>query len=516
MSTPRCLSPIAALAALLLAPCAARGATVHAPRAAIDCEAAGRLTLPGARITATRAVVPLPAARARGERPHCVVLATVDVETHILALLPDDWNGRFVMGGGGGFVGTIDNQSAAAVHEGYATVGTDAGHTGSGFSAVWALDNERRLVEYGHRAVHRTAEVTKLLIAAYYGRAPEKSYFVGCSNGGRQALMEAQRYPADFDGIVSIAPAYNFLAVATNFIRNLQAQYPDGDFRHAVITPTVLQLVARKVVERCDALDGVRDGSLEDPEACTFTPASLAACANDVPGAECVTKAQRAALTAIGSPLRAGAVRYPGQPYGDEADPSGIFAWITGPVPVMLAGTGGAEPTVQGAFGIEFFRYFVYSDPTWRYVGYDLTRAARDGARADSLVSATDTDLSAFQARGGKLLLAHGWSDPALNARATIEYFTAMRARTPDAASFTRLFLLPGVLHCAGGSGCDKVDWTAAIRRWVEEGTAPSLIEARKESGGKVVRTHPLCAYPMRAHWDGTGSAHRAESYACR
>ncbi len=510
------------LTALLLSamPTTATAATAEYPsgdtRTAIDCAAAMQIALPDAKITAVRTVVPNDSLRALGRKPYCRVAATVDVETHIVALLPDDWNGRFLMGGGGGFVGAVDNQFSSSVHEGYATVGTDAGHTANSLTAGWALHNAQRVTDFAHRAVHRTAEVTKLLIAAYYGRAPEHSYFIGCSNGGREALIEAQRYPADFDGIVAIAPAYNFLAITTTFVRNLQAQFPTGDFTAPVVTPAVLKLLAAKVTDACDATDGVRDGTLENPEACRFSLASLPACSNDAAADGCVTRAQRAALTTFTMPLAAGTTRYPAQPFGDEADSDSWNAWIVGPLPDILEVTGRAAPTVQGAFGTEFFKYFIYGDSAWRYVGYDLARAARDGAKVDAEVSATNADLSAFRARGGKLLLAHGWSDPALNARSTIQYFTAVQARTPQASSFTRLFMMPGVLHCAGGSGCDEVDWAVTIRRWVEQGEAPSRIVARKERGTQVLRTHPLCAYPKTARYNGTGSTGDAASYSCR
>jgi feruloyl esterase len=410
----------------------------------------------------------------------------------------------------------VQNQYASTVHEGYATVGTDAGHTGFALLAAWALRNDRRIADYGHRAVHRTAEVTKALIVAYYGRAPEHSYFIGCSNGGREALMEAQRYPADFDGIVAIAPWVNPLEWAAAVVRNLQAQYPTGNLGVPAVTPAVLRLLAAKVTEACDAIDGVRDGILENPEACTFTLPSLPACANDVTADACVTRAQRAALTAFTTPLTAGTLRYPGWPFGDEADPQGWGTWITGPVADVMELTAQTAPTLQGVVGIEFFKYFVYGDSTWRYVGYDLARAGRDGANVGAVVSATNPDLSAFRARGGKLLLAHGWSDPALSARSTIEYFKGVQRRTPQASSFTRLFLMPGVLHCAGGSGCDDVDYAGIIRRWVEQGEAPSRIVARKLHGMLVVRTHPLCAYPMTARYNGTGSTDNAAAFTCR
>ncbi len=495
---------------------AASVAVDHHAGAAPDCASALRVVLPNARVISARVVPATDSQRALGRRPYCRIAATVDAETQIVALFPDEWNGRFVMGGGGGYVGAVDNQFSSTVHEGYATVGTDAGHSDNSLSAAWALHNDNRIADFAYRAVHRTAEVTKALIVAYYGRAAEKSYFVGCSNGGREALMEAQRYPDDFDGIVAIAPAYNFLAITTTFVRNLQAQYPTGDMNAPVVTPAVLDLLSAKVTERCDATDGVRDGSIENPETCAFTLNSLPACERDIAATRCVTRTQRAALSTFTSPLAAGTVRYPGQPYGDESHLDGWNAWITGPVPDLLAGSERTVPTVQAAFGTEFFKYFVYGDATWRYVGYDLARAGRDGAKVDAIVSATNPDLSAFRARGGKLLLAHGWSDPALNARSTIEYFNAVQARTPQASSFTRLFMMPGVLHCAGGSGCDEVDWAGTIRRWVEQDEAPSRIIARKERNGTVVKTHPLCAYPMTARYNGTGDANDAAAFTCR
>jgi feruloyl esterase len=260
----------------------------------------------------------------------------------------------------------------------------------------------------------------------------------------------------------------------------------------------------------------VRDGVLENPDVCNFRLASLPACKDDVAAEGCVTRAQRGALTAFTTPLVAGTVRYPGWPFGDEADPDGWAAWITGPLAQMLQMTDRTAATLQGSFVTQFFKYFVYSDSAWNYVGYDLARAGRDGARVDAVISAVSPDLSAFGARGGKLLLAHGWSDPALSARATIEYFNAVAKHTPQAASFTRLFLLPGVLHCDGGSGCDDVDYAGIIRRWVEQGEAPSRIIARKLRGSQVIRTHPLCAYPMSARYNGTGSTDDAAAFTCR
>ena len=241
----------------------------HMPRAPTlvppQTAAALRIAIPNAHITAANAVAPNDSLRALGQKPHRRVEATRRRGNAHRRATPDDWNGRFLMGGAGGFAGIVQNQYESTVHEGYATVGTDAGHTAFSLVAGWALHNDRRIADYGHRAVHRTAEVTKAPIVAYYGRAPEHSYFIGCSNGGREALMEAQRFPADFDGIVAIAPVFNFLEFTAAFVRNLQAQYPTGDLGAPVVTPAVLRLLATKVTESCDAIDGVRDGTLENP-----------------------------------------------------------------------------------------------------------------------------------------------------------------------------------------------------------------------------------------------------------
>lgn len=488
----------------------------HDVRTSVDCAAAARIAIPNVRITASLAVPVNDSLRALGQKAHCRIEAVVDVETHIVALLPDDWNGRFLMGGAGGYGGAVQNQFESTVHEGYATVGTDAGHTAFAGTAEWALHNDRLIEDYAHRAVHRSAEATKALIVAYYGRAPEHSYFIGCSNGGREALMEAQRYPADFDGIVAVAPIFNMVEWSAAAIRNVQLQYPTGSASTPVVTPAVLRLVSAKVTEACDAMDGVRDSILENPEACTFKLASLSSCANDIPADGCITRAQRAVLTAITTPLNVGGLRYPGWPYGDQADPMGWGMWIAGPIGDVMGLTTRNAPTLQGIASIEFFKFFVYGDSAWSYVGYDLARAARDGAKVAAVVSATNPDLSAFYARGGKLLLAHGWSDPGISARSTIEYFKAVQQRSPHANSFTRLFMMPGVLHCDGGSGCDDVDYAGVIRQWVENGDAPSRIVARKLDGAKVVRTHPLCAYPMTARYNGSGKTDDAASFVCR
>ena len=486
--------------------------------AATDCANLASLTLSDVRITSAAAAQPTAAQRALGRGPVCQVDGVIGKETHFRALLPDDWNRRFMMGGGGGFVGTIDHDAESALNTGYATVGTDAGHRGSGLTAGWALGNEERKAAFAERAVHRTAQVAKAVIRAYYGAPPNRSYFFGCSNGGRQALIEAQRYPDDFDGIVSVAPAIDFGAMAGVFIRNLQAQFPTADFSKPAVTAENLALLQRKVLDACDTRDAVQDSVLEDPRTCDFKFASIPACPTDVPAADCLTRSQRTAIETIYSPVRTrGAIPYPRQPFGNEADGGGWEGWITAITPQALRATKNAAGTIQGVFGTEFFKYLVFGDSTWDYTTYDLSHAVADTRTINALLNPTNPDLSAFAKRGGKLILAHGWSDPAINPQMTIDYFEAVGHRDTSASQYTRLFMMPGVLHCEGGTGCDVADWYSVISDWVERGVAPDRVVAKKLGAtGNAIRTRPLCAYPRRATYTGSGSTDDEKSFACK
>lgn len=502
----------AALAALPPAPAPTAGPSWLG--SVLTCDAAKTVTLPDARVT--EAVV-VPAAGDR--RAHCKVTGVIGKEITFLALLPVDWNGRFMMGGGGGFVGQLESQAAAEVNNGYAVGGTDTGHQGGGIQAGWALGHEERRINYGYLAVHRVTETVKLLIKSYYGRAPERSYFMGCSNGGRQALMEAQRYPEDFDGIVSGAPAFNFTDIAVSFIRNERTLYPDpAKLTDVLLPPALLQMVEKRVLAACDAKDGVTDGVMEDPRACDFKLATIAACPNDRAGADCLTKAQRAALETIYAPTRDGKGEvYPGQPFGGEGQPGGWHVWITGDQQAMRALGPTKVPNAQWAFGTEFFKYLVFADSTWSYAKYDLAKARTDVVAAAKFLNADDINLDRFTGRGGKLILWHGWSDPALNALATIGYYQRAVARRPALKDQAKLFLMPGLLHCAGGPAPDRVDWGAAISDWVEHGKAPARLTAAKMgTGGRPTRTRPICEYPAKAVWDGKGSTDDEKSFACK
>jgi len=490
---------IAAVVFAVLTAAPALRATDHA-----ECSHLTMLKLPDVTVTEAASV---PAATAGGIRvPHCRVNGVIGNEIHFTLLLPDEWNRKFMMGGGGGFVGQIQNQAGASVNSGYATVGTDTGHQGGVTDAGWALNNLEREVNFGYLAVHRTAEVAKAIVRSYYGATETKSYFSGCSNGGRQAMMEAQRYPNDFDGIVAGAPAYDFTAIGAQFIKDMQAVFPDPrNLSARLFTLDTLKSVEAQIVAKCDALDGVKDGLIEDPRACKIDVGSLTG----------LTEAQRTALKTIYAETRnKDGVIYPAQPVGGESEAANGWAqWIVGgaaPLPGQTA------PSARFAFGTEIFKYFVFDDPSWDYTRYEFSSYKKDTARAATFLNATNTNLDAFKARGGKLILWHGWSDPALTALGSIRYYDQVQARDSKAAEYFRMFLMPGVLHCAGGPGPDNADWTSAIADWVENAKAPERVVASKMSAGAVTRTRPLCAYPQHAVYKGSGSLDEADSFACR
>jgi feruloyl esterase len=463
--------------------------------------------------------------------PHCKVAGVIGTETNFELLLPDEWNRKFVMGGGGGFVGSVINVALGlgALQKGYATVGTDTGHRGSALDASWALNNLERVVSFGHQAVHRTAVTAKAMIAAYYQAPSSKNYFFGCSRGGGQALMEAQRYPEDFDGIVAGAPAYNWteeLGGRNTWLN--QVMYPDpNDLSVATITPEALELIGSAVLERCDLLDGLEDGVLNNPLACEFDVSGLA-CEVGEAGA-CLTPAQLEAARRVyeGLPLDGERV-VPGYPVGAELGVGTWDRWIAGGLAVTEVDEfqRGVEPdpeypdpetpNAHFAFANGVMKYLVYQDPEWDYSTYDFSTFQSDVAAVSSTLDATDPDLDAFRARGGKLLVYNGWRDMALTPLGTIEYYEAVVERNASAADDVRLIMLPGMDHCLGGPGPSFVDWLDEIDRWVEMNQAPDQVtafwvnEQMQPSGSRLA-----CAYPDVLEYDGVGDPSDASSFRC-
>jgi feruloyl esterase len=442
---------------------------------------------------------------------HCRLLGIIGKEIKFELLLPVDWNGIFIMGGGGGFVGSIQNVSRSSVKDGYATSGTDTGHEGKNvISAEWALNNMERQLNFGHLAIHRTAEVSKAIIALYYGDYPKYSYFIGCSRGGGQAMMEAQRYPDDFDGIVAGAPAFNWPAFAAEFVQNTQAVYP-LNLTTALISGNHLRILQDAILNQCDLLDGLKDSILNNPGMCNFNFDALPKCPGDMPGSDCFTADQIQAIKKIYDGVNLGnGVTYPGFPPGEENNPAGWRAWITGSGENTLRS---GYPSNQAAFGIEIFKYLIFQYPQWDYKAYDFKGFEKEIRYASAFLDATSTDYGAFKNRKGKIIFWHGWNDPALSAYATIDHYNSVKANYPDLKDYMRLFLLPGVLHCGGGDGPAQVDWIALIRDWVENNKAPERVIVSKTIGGKKVMTRPVYPYPDEAVYDGKGDPNKESSF---
>jgi feruloyl esterase len=473
--------------------------------------------------------------RSRGIRPiadlpaFCrvagVIAPTSDSEIRFELWLPlaTDWNGKFQGVGNGGFAGTINFGGLAdAVKNKYATASTDTGHEGATTEGTWALKHPEKIVDFGYRGIHETAVVAKDLIHAFYGEAPKRSYFNSCSNGGRQALMEAQRFPEDYDGILAGAPANywtRLLAAGGSSQKALLAEAP------SYIPASKLPAIQAAVQEQCDALDGVKDGVIENPTACKFDTSVLLCKGAD--SDSCLTTHQLTALNTLQAGLVDGKGKqiYPALSPGGEAEKGGWADWVTGTAP---------EKGTSFAFGTQFFKNFVYDNPDWNYKTFDVDRdlkAADD--KLAKVLNSTDPDLSAFAKRGGKLILYHGWADAAIPPTNAIHYYDSVVTRmgAAKAAEFVRLYMVPGMQHCGGGNGPNyfgqlgtpNADRTrnidAALEAWVEQGTAPESIIAIKFKGNDpklgVERTRPLCTWPMTAKYKGTGSTDNAANFSC-
>ena len=462
---------------------------------------------------------------------HCKVTGVIGTETHFELLLPENWNGKFAMGGGGGFGGVVSNTALAfgALQKGYATVGSDTGHAGHPLDASWAYNNLERLVSFGHQAVHRTAVTAKALIRDYYDSGISRSYFTGCSRGGGHGFTEAQRYPEDFDGIVAGSPAYDWTGIAALASQINETMYPDpSNLQKAVIGPAEQQLIESSYLDMCDALDGIEDGILNDPRQCKFDVGTLLCDGEKT--ASCLSEEQLAAVRVVyGGPRDSqGRPLYFGFPFGGETAAGGWSRWLTGGVKYLAdlnEFQGGidagefdtpVEPNAYFGFGNGIMRYLIYNDPEWSYAGFDYDNYEKDSARVAETLNATNPNLSAFRERGGKLLIFNGWSDNAQTSLAFADYYEQVLAHDETAVDDVRLFLMPGVEHCFGGPGPSWVDFLDVIDDWVESGDAPGQVtaywldETMQPSGSR-----PVCAYPEAARYDGEGDTRAASSFRC-
>ncbi len=522
---------------LLLAVIATLAVSASRGLAQQSCESLSTLKLSGATVTsaATITAAPLaglggPAAAVNGPAnaattvpAHCEVKLTIrpsnDSEIKSAVWLPvAGWNGKYQQVGNGGWAGSIGYRSMVdPLTRGYATAATDDGHEG-GAGAIWAVGHPEKLIDFGYRAVHETSVQAKAVIHAFYGRDASLSYFNGCSDGGREALMEAQRYPEDFKGILAGAPANNWSHLFTGFVWNEQAL---SNSPTSSIPPAKLPAIQNAVLAACDSQDGLKDGLLSDPRTCRFDPVVLLC--KDTDGPNCLMSAQVDALKKIyggAKNPRTGEQIYPGWPAGAEAAPGGWSTWITPANPAA---------SVQANFGNTYYGQAVFEDSKWDFRTLDFDRDVRFGdAKAGPVLNATSPDLRSFRAEGGKLLQYHGWGDPAISAVGSVEYYDSVKtflSRFPDARSasgrtvpdFYRLFMVPGMGHCGGGAGPNSFDAFSALETWVEKGIAPTQLIGSGTVAGDSTRkmTRPICAYPDVAQYKGAGDPNDAANFIC-
>lgn len=448
---------------------------------------------------------------AAGDAPEfCRVLGLIQPEIRFEVALPMSWNGRLYMRGNGGYAGeALDApprvaQRNAALRHGFAAAQTNTGHDAAAESLASFAANTQKLVDYAFRAVHETAVTAKRIVRAFYDRAASYAYFDGCSTGGRQGLMSAQRYPGDFDGIVVGAPVLNFTDSVLAGLWNARA------LSAAPISQAKMSLAAQAIYRKCDARDGLEDGLIDDPRRCNFDPAAdLPKCTGDREEDGCFTVAQIGALKSVyGGMMSNGKAHFPGLLPGTEKA-GGWNDWV-------IAKSGLSRLALYGEAFVRFMA-FGKADPAYDWRAFDFDKDVARTAAIRALLDARDPDLTEFKGRGGKILMYFGWADTALSPVMGIDYYEQVTARIgPATRDFYRLFMVPGMFHCRGGFGTERFDPMTPLVTWVETGVPPERITASQMADGKAVRTRPLCPYPQVARHDGSGSVDDAASFTCR
>jgi feruloyl esterase len=492
------------------------GSLIAAPTGGSTCDNLTKLSLPNVTITSAQSVSAgafTPPASPGPGRPNmalfkelpafCRVMATLtpssDSDIKIEVWLPvSGWNNDFQAIGNGGWNGTMGyGPLAEGVKKGFATAGTDTGHEGG--SASFAMGHPEKLTDFAYRAVHEMTVTAKAIIQNFYGAAPRYSYWNGCSTGGRQGLKEAQKFPADFDGIVAGAPAnyQTHLHVWSVWVAQEMNKTPDS-----YLPPEKLAVLHKAVVAACDANDGVKDGLLNDPTKCHFDPKTIECKGAD--SADCLKPAQVAAVQAI----YAGPKNSSGKEIFPTFEPGSELGWN------LLAGKEAASVASDS------FSYVVYKNPHWDWKTMNLSSdVAQIEKTYASLIDATDPNMKAFFAHKGKLLMYHGWSDQAIAPLNSVYYYESVVKNLggeKKAADDVRLFMVPAMAHCAGGEGPNDFDKMTAIQQWVEQGKAPEMmIASHADRSGTVDRTRPLCVYPRVARYNGSGSTDEAANFTC-
>jgi hypothetical protein len=469
---------------------------------------------------------------------HCIVRGRIDQRIGVggqpFAIrfelrLPDDWQGRFLFQGGGGMDGLVRpaigrvSGSKPALARGFATVSTDAGHEGKdpdpSADPSFARDQQAR-IDNAYRSIERVANVAKSLILARYGRPPSRSYFAGCSNGGRQGLMAAQRFPTEFDGIISGAPAFRVTKAAigsaweTIAFQSIAPKDANGKpILSQAFSDSDLKLVADRILQDCDTLDGVRDGLVFNREACHFDPTELVCRDSNATG--CLREEQVRVLKKVfGGPVNSrGEAIYSDWPYDPGIASAGWRALKLGTSTTAVPNSINYTLMFSGLKGYFFFP----PDPTFDPLQFDFDHDPVRVADTAALQDPTSTQYSTFIQHGGKLLLYHGMSDPFFSANDTIRYYnliTAHNGGTEKTLGWARLFLVPGMTHCEGGPALDRFDSLSAMVDWVEKGVTPDRITASGKAFPNLTR--PLCRYPGYAAYSGIGDSAQAENFTCR
>ena len=492
-----------------------------------SCASLARQQLPATTITTAEAIstgsfTPAGSTNVLGNLPpFCrvrgVIAPTPESQIVFEVWLPlDNWNGKFAGVGNGGWAGIISyGPLAEQLRRGYATASTNTGHeAGPGTNAAkFAFDKPEQLIDFAYRAHHETAMQAKALVQAFYGKPAQRSYFIGCSSGGYEGLMSAQRFPTDYDGIVAGMPANNWTRLMAGDFDATLAVLSDAA---SLLTPAALSVLHRGALAACDAPDGVTDGVVGDPQRCKFDPSTLVCTANQAPGS-CLSPAQAEAARRVYQGLKdpkTGAQLYPGltpgsEPFWPNRNPSNPF-----PIPIA------------------HYKWLVFADPNWDWKTFAFTDPAdyeahvKAEAKLAPILNATDPNLRAFQKRGGKLIQYHGWVDQLISPQNSIDYYESVLSffggknnrnlAAAEVQRFYRLFMAPGVAHCGGGPGPNTFDMQEALEQWVEHGTAPERIIATRSINGVVDRTRPLCPYPQLAIYKGSGDTNDAASFVCK
>jgi feruloyl esterase len=429
-----------------------------------------------------------------------VATPTADSRIAIEVWIPagSRWNGKLLGTANGGFAGSIGYPAmAAALSKGYATAGTDTGHTGDNLD--FAVGHPEKLTDWSYRAIHVMTDLAKQVVKASRGRLPDRAYFEGCSTGGQQALSEAQRYPADYDGIVAGDPGHNRVRLILGFLWSWIAVHDAGG--QPILPASKLPLLTSAAVSACDAKDGLQDGLIASPLSCPFDPAALACSGAD--SDTCLTAAQVEAVRKV---------------YQGARDPRSGEQIFSGWAPGSEAGWGSYIVNPSEPVRVAFLRSLVFKNPAWTPRDFDWEKDVAVADRAIPSIAAISRDYRAFKARGGKLIMYTGLADPVVPPGDTIGYYQDVvkaAGGLSETQSFFRFFPVPGMGHCSGGPGPGSFDALGALEQWHEQGVAPAHLLGRHLSNGTPDRTQPLCAFPAVARFDGVGSPAAAESFTC-